>query len=467
MLDVAVIGGGISGLAAAYALKTEGGGKVKQALFEKENRVGGWIKTLRREGFLFDLGPHTIRTRGTGLEALRLALSLNLQNEILFPAKASHARYILQNGELEKAPSGFLSLIFSPLSRKLLPALLREPFVARGNNENETVADFFARRFSKDLADTFIDPLMKGIFAGDSRQLSLRACFPDLSVAETTHRSLILWMLFGDRTPPPVDMQVYKRQGPLFSFRQGMATLTDALEKDLQDTLFKGEEVVKLTFDKTWTITLLSGKQFKARSIITALPLPPLKKLLGPLLPEAACGFEIPYASLAVVPIGFKSKLHQVPEGFGYLVPSQEKSPLLGAIFDSSIFPSQGEGSFKTRMTAMLGGALHPGFLQQTDEEIKETALKEISRHLKIKPLQPDFIEVHRIASAIPQYGIAHCREMARFQQELKTKLPTLQWIGSSVGGVSVGDCIHTANRAAAETLRACLLICEKSKSLR
>ena len=453
MLDVAVIGGGISGLAAAYALKTAGKGRVALALFEKESRVGGWIKTLRKDGFLFDLGPHTIRTRGTGLEALKLAISLNLQEELLFPTKASHARYILQETELKKAPSSLFSFFFSPLAKKLLPALLREPFVAQGDNEKETVADFFERRFSKDLADTFIDPLMKGIFAGDSRELSLKACFPNLSSAEATHRSLILWMLFSKREKVPADLQAYKKQGPLFSFKRGMESLTEALRKELKESLFTGEEVTKLSFNKTWMITLKSGKEFKAKAIITALPLPPLKKLLAPLLQKSPCTFEIPYASLAVVPIGFNRKLKEVPEGFGYLVPSKEKSPLLGAIFDSSIFPTQGESPEKTRMTAMLGGALHPGFLQQTDEEIKNVALRELRQHLRIKILQPDFIEVHRINSAIPQYAIGHCQQMECFQQELKRKLPTLQWIGSSVGGVSIGDCIKTANQAAESAL--------------
>lgn len=452
MIDVAVIGGGISGLAAAYAVRTFGKGMFKTAVFEKEKRAGGWIKTLRKEGFLFDLGPHTIRTRGSGLEALSLALELNLESELLFPSKKSHARYILRNGTLEKIPSGLISLLFSPLTKSLLPALCRDLLIPRGGDEDETVADFFSRRFSKNMAESLIDPMIKGIYAGDSRKLSLKACFPDLYQAEKEYRSLLLWTLFGKSEKTDPKLKALKSKGPLFSFKRGTGVLTEALEKTLEDSLFLGDSVASIHFDKTWTLILSSGKEVKARAVIGALPLNPLKQLLKPHIPEISSVIDIPYASLAVVPLGFKKELPCMKDGFGYLVPTSEKSPLLGAIFDSSIFPDQGSGHLKTRMTAMLGGDLFKDVIEKSDEEIKELAIKELSSHLH-SPLTPDFIEVHRARSAIAQYIPGHLRKVQELQTLLEKKLPHFDWIGSSVGGVSIGDCIRGAKRAAIKRL--------------
>lgn len=424
--DVAILGAGISGLATAFELKNLSQGSLRIALFEKSNRAGGYIQTINKERFQFELGPNSIRTRGSGLAALDLALKLGLQDEIIFPSKESRNRFVLQNGELVQMPRVL----------SLFSALLREPFVKKSLLDDESVKAFFSRRFSPKI-DTLVDAFVTGIFAGDSALLSMRSCFSELFHREKKYRSLLLSLLFNKKKKSE-----FQSEGSFFSFRSGMETLPLALQKHLEGSISFGEEAVKIEYDKGWTIHFKSGKKIHAKKLVSALPLPSLKKLISPI-------DEIPHASVAVVPVAFESKDIVYKKGFGYLVPSKEKSPLLGVIFNEAIFP----GSGFTKMTLMLGGIRNLEVLKKSDGEILDLGLQELFKHLNSKPAKPVYTHVHRADSAIPQYPVGYYKALERFSLIAKEQLPHFAYTGTGFAGVSIGDLITNAKLTAKEIL--------------
>lgn len=417
MVDVAILGAGISGLTLAYELKDF----CKVALIEKSSRTGGWIQTREKNGRIFELGPNSIRMRGSGLHAYNLALKLGLEKEIIYPSVEARKRYILHKGSLEPLPDSLLSFFTSPLLKGIRRHLLKEPFVKKSLLEDESINAFFSRRFTPRLTDTLIDALITGIYAGDGDALSMRSCFPQLFDAEKKSRSLLLWMLFKEKERPI---------HPFFSFQKGMETLTKALEKEVKEALHTEDEVQKIAYHNGWKITCVSGKTFHARFLVSTLSIPALKKLISPL--EIA----IPYGSCAIVPLVAK-----IPKpGFGYLVPHKEKSPLLGAIFNGSIFPQR-----ESQITAMLGGGRNPGLLEKSDEEIMGTAITEMSQHLGMK-LQPEYGFVHRVYEAIPHYPVGTWKAIERF---LTAQGAHIAFTGSAFAGVSVGDLVKHAQALA------------------
>lgn len=279
-MKILILGGGIGGLSAAWFLLKENP-KVKITLLEKSSRLGGWIRTSREGGFLFEKGP---RTFPLGKCPLLFGLMKELGLKIL--TAPLQKRYILHNGKLRSIASFF---------PQLFPHLIRQPFLAPAKNE-ESIYDFACRRFSPKIAETIFDPLTLGIYAGDMRKLSMRACFPRFS---------------------------FQRPKGLFTLQEGMESLIHELQKRLPIEIVLNYEANETNIH-TWG----------ADRIISALP---------PLLPKK---------SLWVVNLVFDGDV--LPKkGYGFLIPMKEKESLLGVLFDSCIFPEQNSGK-ETRLTAMV-----------------------------------------------------------------------------------------------------------------
>lgn len=392
----AILGAGISGLSSAYYLKKKYGSSIDLTLFEKEERVGGWIRTRNVEGFLFEGGARSIRLQD-GEATLDLIRDLGLEDQLLFASKAAKNRYLLFNGKLEK----ILSL---PLMKGILPGLLNDLFASKSTLEDESVYAFFSRRFSPLIADRFIDPLIKGIYAGDPKRLSIKACFPQIK-----DRSLILGGLVG---------AFKKKKRGIVTLRGGMEELTRSLRIVLKDEIKFGITPVLKEFDH----------------VISALP----SYALAEFFPETH--FQkllnsIPFATVGVVHLGYRKQVHQY-QGFGYLVPSSEKEEILGVIFDSSVFPEQNPHPEATRLTVMIGGE------HENLEEIAKNALK---RHLGISA-EPDVCFSSKATQAIPQYPIGFPSLLDEINKE-KENYPNLYLLGTSFHGVSVNKAIASAKK--------------------
>lgn len=341
-----ILGGGITGLSAAWHLKKKDP-DAQITLLEKENRLGGWIQTSREGGFLFEKGPRTFQL-GRSPHLLKLINELNLQIISSPPLK----RYLYYKGKLRS---------LSSLLPILVPYLLREPFIAPSTLADESIYDFAARRFSPKIAEMFFDPLTLGIYGGDIRELSMRACFPALFDLERTKGSLVRAFFSSPKTPKG-----------LFTLAGGMETLIHTLEKKLSIDIVLNCEVESISSAEV----VANGKVWRADRVISALPP------------------SFPSKSLWVVNLVFPSEVIS-KRGFGYLVPTKEKESLLGVVFDSTIFPQQNRQN-ETRLTAML---------QPEEPEPISTALKALRRHLNITA-EPLYASTFFAKNAIPQFPV-------------------------------------------------------------
>lgn len=425
-----VLGGGISGLTAAYELSK----KYDVILIEKDERVGGWIETRREHGYLFEKGPRTFpASRSRPL--LEIAKELQIEDAVIPSSPHAKKRYLWHMGKLRPIPGNPNSPIMRPL---LLAALFKEWRVPKYEGD-ETVWEFAARRFGPKVADLLFDPITMGVYGGDAKSLSVSATFPIFKSLEREYGSLIkgMWRL-RKRKPDPLPISSLPRRA-LFSFKEGTQSLVNALEQKMAGRVLLGEAVCNLHHStQGWTVQTDKGEYF-ADCIVSAMPAQQLGQLLSPLNREMSQLLtSIPYQDLTLVSMGFERSVIKYP-GFGYLVPSLEQERIGGMIFDSSLFPEHSHRVLETRLTAILRGLPH---------DAEQIALESIQRHLEICQT-PDLVKVFRAPKAIPQYLLGHQAKIQELKSLQAKHLPTAFFTGSYVSGVSVSDCIADAQSCA------------------
>ncbi len=412
-----VIGAGISGLSAAHALmKTH-----DVVVVERATRAGGWLETTCEEGFLFETGPRTFRMRSSS-HLLALVAELGLQDQLITADPQAEKRYLLFQGRLEEIPAHPFKALVSPLLRGMWWNLLTEWKKPIFEGE-ETLYQFAERRFGGKAAERFFDALSLGVYAADSRSLSIDAAFPQLKKMERDHGSITKALFHGKK----------KKGGPsLFSFRKGTQTLIDALTSRLEDRLYLNQEALTLWKENDLFVVRTRQGSFHADVVVIALPSHEAGRLLQRVAPLAAKSLqEIELTSLSMVQLGYKGNVLQ-KRGFGYLVPRIEALPIYGVVFDSSIFPSQNVGE-QTRLTVML----------PLIKKAKETALSMVQRHLGIE-VNPTLLRESTFQQAIPLPKQGHVKTIMAIQAQLP---PNLFLAGNYLHGVSVNDCIASALR--------------------
>jgi len=428
---IVILGAGISGLSLAWFLSEKFGHQVDLQILEAANRTGGWIQTIYEKEFLFELGPRSCRTTGSGIETLRLVEALGLQDEVVVPDVAAHKRFLYVNQRLEVLPYNVASFFRSPFFWPICKAILRDLIVRKGENSDESIYDFTRRRFGQQAAELFLDPMTSGIYAGDIRRLSIGSCYSILKECEQKRRSVILGLLAHPRTPKKECSAFVEAtlKHHLFSFRKGMETLTRALSERLEGKIVLNREVKSLQElqDSDQIISTLPGS-----ALANLCEKGPLRTLLE----------EEQKVSVAVVSFGFRCNLLK-NKGFGYLVPRSENEVVLGVVWDSSVFPTQNASSDETRLTVMIGGAHMKHFHELTDEYFVQVAKKALAKHLNIYQA-PDALHVKISRHAIPQYEVGHKQRVDKINAHLPKNLKLL---GASYYGVSVNDCIAQAAR--------------------
>uniref|UniRef100_A0A7N6FB02 Protoporphyrinogen oxidase n=1 Tax=Anabas testudineus TaxID=64144 RepID=A0A7N6FB02_ANATE len=440
MRTVAVLGGGIGGLAASYYLcKSPQVSKI--IVLESSSRFGGWLWSTRRsDGAVFEHGPRGIRPTGAvGRNTLNMVDDLGLAGEVL-PVTYSHVasknRYLYVNGQLHKLPSGLSGLLRTvpPFSRPLLPSLAMEILVKKGRGDDESVHSFISRRLGKELADIAMDSLCRGVFAGDCRKLSVRSCFPFLYNAERRGGSLTLGLLLGsDSTsvvsPGRLAQRSVKESWAQWSLSRGVETLPETITEFLQQSgrvqLHREAAVKHITPSASgWKITMEDGV-ISADHIISALPAKVLSSALPsschPLIQELQ---DIFTATVAVVNLEYDGSILPVT-GFGHLIPSSEDRGLLGVVYDSVFFPH--------------------------DHSLLVKATEAVQSHLGVAAAPTwSRVAVHR--DCIPQYYQGHFQRVGEYCFIKKNNL-SLSLIGSSYDGVSVNDVIFSGRTAVEELL--------------
>jgi protoporphyrinogen/coproporphyrinogen III oxidase len=447
-VPVLIVGAGISGLTCAYYLRKS---SIDAQIVEAGPRPGGVIRSERRDGFLFELGPQSF----SGTPQLQnLCRDLNIENELI-DAPHSAPRFLLIDGQLKPAPLSPPAFFASSLfSAKTKFSILRDLF-GRSNPpaDDESVAAFTRRKFSAELLDKLVGPFVSGIYAGDPEKLSLRAAFPQLHAAERATGSVIRGMMRAAKSKPGP-----KQRPTLQSFKEGNETLIKALTANLGPALRCGVEVTAIQRssadttqpDKTFvvqTLTEAGDEHIIADRLVLAVPTYVAANLLQT---EAASPLgEIEYASLAVVSLGYNKKdVGHSLEGFGFLIPRSENLRTLGAVWNSSLFPGRApQGS--VLLTSFIGGATDPQAVSLSPEEISAIVHREVAPILAIRS-QPTFTNVEIYQRALPQYNIGHTSRIANLERE-SSALLNLKLVGNYLRGPALGACIEQALAVADE----------------
>ncbi len=442
MLDVAIVGGGISGLTLGFELRERG---IRAQVLEARSVAGGTIQTVEEDGFHFETGPNGFLSRMP--DTYLLAQRLGLQEQIISASPAAKTRYLFLGGELKPLPSGPFGLLGTstlPLGARL--RVFKEPFVRRrpAGLSEETVAGFVERRLGAAFVDTYVDAFVSGVFAGDPHRLSMDAAFPAMVAAEANHGSLVRGAMRSARARKKTNTNIPKG---LLSFRGGMGVLIRALEEELGTDGLQLNTPVKGLKRATegWEVQT-DDELLTARSVVVATPAYRASALIEEIDADCASQLsEIPYAPVCVVGLGFERDQVRHPlDGFGYLCPEKEGRPILGCLFTSSVYAGCRAPANRVLLRIMLGGIRHPETIDGSDVEVVERALGEVRGPLGIKG-DPCWTRMVRWERAIPQYHLGHQARVVGLRERLADTNPGLFLHGNAYEGVSVNDCIRTS----------------------
>lgn len=451
---VAVIGGGISGLATAEAIvrrAKEAGVETRVVVLEGEDAPGGKIQTFERDGFVVETGPHGFLDREPKM--FELIERLGIQDELVPADETSARRFIMREGQLRElpgSPPAFLKSDILPLWDKLRVCL--EPFMPGPSTEEETVREFASRRIGQGAADVLVDAMVTGIYGGDPSRLSLKSAFPRMFELESTYGSLVRAQFAVAKQrrlaapkdgPPPKKTPTGAPAGTLHSFKRGLGTLIDALASRLEVQTGGWVQGIERAGDK-WKVAH-RGEELEVDAVVSSVPAFVAQPLFAPLQPTLSEKLgAVPYAACSVVVHGYKEEdVDKSLEGFGFLVPGGEKKNILGSIWASTVFPDhapKGMVMFRT----MVGGARRPDLARKSEEEYAELARHElVGVRSGAKPVLETVIPWTR---AIPQYELGHSLHVEA-ADAVETELPGCFVTGNAYRGVAVLSCVLDADR--------------------
>ncbi len=440
-IDVAVIGGGVSGTATAYALKQSG---YRVAVLERQVRTGGSAISERIGGFLMEHGPSTVNAASP--EALDLSRTLGIDSQRCELGAGVRYRYLVGDGaphRIATHPLGFLTSGYLSLSARL--RIMAELFVpAKDGDDEETVAAFWRRRFGREFADRVIDPLVGGLFATTADAASMAGLFPTLVDMERRYgsitRGVMARALFGGRMPAR----------KLFSWRDGIATLPRALAVRLGPAVTTGVAVRRVMHAADgFRLDAGDAGRLDARAVVIATQ-PHVAAMLLEALDEAACDATatIEAPPLAVVFLGYRRPQVAHPlDGLGYLTPRTEGKSLLGAQFCSTMFDGRApEGH--VGLSGYIGGARAPDLARAAPGELIAYARAEFRDLLGARG-EPVVARVRQWPRGLPQYPPGHGRRLAAIR-DVETACPGLFLTGNYIAGPSVPACLAQARETAA-----------------
>ena len=439
---VAIIGAGISGLATAYFLRREAV-NAELTIFEDKTAPGGTMRTVREQGFVMEWGPNGFLTNKP--HTRELVRELGCENRLLTSSKIACKRYIFSAGRLHplpEKPAAFFTSRLLSLAGRL--RVLAEPFAKSAPpNRDESVAEFARRRLGEEAMEKLIEPMAAGVFAGNPDKLSLRSCFPRIRELETRYGGLVkaLLALRAASAGPG---------GVLTSFDTGTQALIEILAERLRENLRLDAQVKKV--EKREGRYGISGTAFDA--VVVAAPAYAAGRLLRGLDAELADDLErIAYAPLAVAALGFDAKdLNHPLDGFGFLVPRREGRRILGALWDSSVFPGRAPRG-KALIRVMVGGARQPELARLPEQDLLLMVREELKACMGISA-EPELARMFFHEKGIPQYAVGHGKLLERLGKRLSA-FPGLHLNSNAYRGVSLNDCIResllTSQRLLAE----------------
>jgi oxygen-dependent protoporphyrinogen oxidase len=456
MKRVVVIGGGLSGLAAAWSLLDEAGARSLQldlTLLERDGSAGGKIRSFREGGYLWEAGPPGFLDNKPSTLALSKRLGIDAQ--LLKSNDEARKRYIFTGGALKLLPEDPVSFLLSDLiSIRGKLRLGAEFFLPQGDPaQDESVAAFVRRRLGEEALEKLIDPMSAGIYAGDPNVMSLKSSFPKVAQIEQQFGGLLKGMLALQKMAKARGQQGPQTAGPggyLWSFGEGAGVLTDTLAEKLgSERLRTGWEARALArTEKGWSVTTGEGTLEDVDLVVLATPAFDAAALLAPFDASLAdLLYAIPYVPAAVAALGYRTADVPRPvDGFGFLVPKAEARKILGSRWDSATFDRRAPAG-EVLLTQIVGGARNPELVALDDESLVGVVREEMRITMGISA-PPAFARVVRWPRAIPQYTVGHAKRLEEIEAKL-ARLGGLSLGGNAYYGIGINDCTAHAGALA------------------
>jgi oxygen-dependent protoporphyrinogen oxidase len=443
---VAVVGGGLAGLAAAHAIRRDArrdGRPIDLTVYEASDRPGGMLGTTSEDGFVVEWGANAFRS-GAG-PCADLIEDLGLTDRVVQADRSANRRHIFHGGRLHLLPNDPISLLeFAPLTPEGRFRILAEPIHAERVDHEESVHDYAARHIGEEAASVLLGSMVRGVYGGDARRLSVDAAFPVMRSMERDHRSLVVAAIAGMKDRAKVAKTTW-------SFADGLGVLVEALAGELGDALRTSSPITSLTptADGGFELGVGSLQRERFDDVVLAVGAETAAPLLEGLAPDAATALhDVPEAPIAMVAMAFEERaLREQPDGFGFLVAPGEELPVLGVLIESSVFPSHAPEGY-VLLRAIIGGTAMPDLLQREDDEVRAAALDAVDRAWGILA-PPARTWMRRQRRGIPQYEMGHLDRVAAAEAAL-ARFPGLYLAGNTYHGIAVGAIVEDAERVAA-----------------
>ncbi|WP_100330538.1 protoporphyrinogen oxidase [Bacillus xiapuensis] len=457
---VVIVGGGITGITAAYYLQKQAKEKslpLTVMLIEATPRLGGKIKTIHKDGFIIERGPDSFLARKNS--AARLAEAVGLSDQLV--TSANGRSYVIANGQLHPLPGKTSMGILTQLSSFLTSSLFTIPGKIRAcadfilpkshPQSDQSLGRFFRRRLGDEAVENLIEPLLSGIYAGDIDKLSLMATFPRFYELEQTYRSLLIGMT---RTMSASEQARGKDAGAFMTLKNGLETLVEAIEENLEEgSVLKGTRVDKIEMgaEGAYHLALNSGKTIRADSVVVATPHPTLPAMM-PQYSFFAELKDMAATSVATVAMAFpKEAMAKNMNGTGFVVSRNSDFTVTACTWTHKKWPHTApEG--KGLLRCYIGRSGDETVVELSDAEIEHIVMEDLNKAMDI-PKQPEFTIVSRWEKAMPQYTVGHKERLAEMRKQMNQDLPGLFIAGSSFAGVGLPDCIDQGEAAVRKVL--------------
>lgn len=449
MPNVVVIGGGISGLSCALNI-ADRRPDLDLRVLEASSRLGGTIHTDRTDGWICEAGPGAYIDRDPSTR--HLIERLGLTSEVVSAGNAVRKRYIRHDGALHLYPDSPAAIAATNLlSEKGRKRMLLAPVrPALSEDDDWSVNEFARAHLGLEAAQMLLDPIVRGIYAGDARELSAASVLPQL--VELARR--------GGRVCDALVGQGQGRvgKGSMVSLATGLGRLVEALESQLSDCIEFDRPVKSLTRrDESWWVDVggESPEQIRADAVVFTPHGRTAQTCLGPLHAELPALLDaIPSPPVMVVNLGYApGEIQHALDGFGYLVPSTEGGSILGMKWTTSIFPTGRAPAGHVLLQVFIGGSRNPSIGTLSASELIEQARAEVAQTLGATA-QPAHVRVFAHRSGIPQYTVGHAERVQRIEAAL-AELPGLYLGGTTLHGVGINACTTSAERLAADVTQA------------
>lgn len=435
MKKVAVIGAGLTGLTTAFYLKKRG---VDVTVFEKDEKPGGVIQTVKKDGFIFEYGPNT-GVLGQP-EVMELIEDLGDSCELEIADEAAKFRWIWKGDRWHALPSGLIGGITTPLftfGDKL--RLLGEPFRKPGTNPNETLANLVRRRMGKSFLKYAVDPFVLGIYSGDPEKLVPKYALPKLYNLEQNYGSFIGGSVKKAKEPKTERDKKATRQ--VFSIEGGLSNLINGLVKEIgkDRIILNAKDISVSKADSGYDLTYQSGEKKHFDLVVSTIGGYALKNTFD-FLPDDKLGKieKLEYARVVQVSLGFKKWEGIELKAFGGLVPFCENRKILGALFLSSFLKDRAPAD-GALISVFLGGVRKPEMVDLSDDELIDTVSVELKSMFALTKWEPDLLVINRYQHAIPQYGI-ESEEKLKAIADIEKEFPGLILAGNIRDGIGMAD---------------------------